>query len=258
MGLLEGKRGLVFGVANEWSIAWHIARRCLEEGAAVGFPHLPGEKMERRVRRTLQGVPDPWLFPCDVSQDGDLDAVFAAAREKFGGLDFVVHSIAFANREDLQRGAFSKTSRESFRLALDVSAYSLVALAHRAQALMPPEGGSILALTYLGGERVVPGYNVMGVAKAALDCCARYLAFELGPRNIRVNCISAGPIKTLSSSAVGGIDQMLAGFGEKAPLGRKIDSDEVGKTAVYLLSDLASGVTGGILYVDAGYHVMGA
>jgi enoyl-[acyl-carrier protein] reductase I len=257
MGLLQGKRGLVFGVANEWSIAWHIAKRCIEEGATVGFPHLPGEKMERRVRRTLAEVQDAWLFPCDASKDADLDAVFAAARESFGQLDFAVHSIAFANRDDLQRGAFSKTSREGFHLALDVSAYSLIGIAHRAQELMP-NGGSIIALTYLGGVRVVPGYNVMGVAKAALECSARYLAYELGARNIRVNCISAGPLKTLSSSAVGGIDEMLAAFGQRAPLQRNIDADEVGKSAVYLLSDLASGVTGETLYVDSGYHVLGA
>ena len=257
MGLLEGKRGLVFGVANEWSIAWHVARRCLDEGATVGFPHLPGEKMERRVRRTLGDLPDPWLFACDVGKDAELDACFAAAKERFGTLDFVVHSIAFANRDDLQRGAFSKTSREGFHLALDVSAYSLVAIAHRAQELMP-EGGAIIAMTYLGGVRVVPGYNVMGVAKAALECSMRYLAFELGPKKVRVNCVSAGPLKTLSSSAVGGIDEMLGAFAHKAPLGRKIDADEVGKTSVFLLSDLASGVTGETLYVDAGYHVVGA
>jgi enoyl-[acyl-carrier protein] reductase I len=257
MGLLSGKQGLIFGIANEWSIAWHIARRCLDEGATCGFPHLPGEKMERRVRRTLEGVPDPWLIPCDVGNDADLDAVFQAAGERYGRLDFVVHSIAFANRDDLQRGGFHRTSREGFHLALDVSAYSLIAIARRALGLMP-EGGSILAMTYLGGVRVIPGYNVMGVAKAALDCSARYLAHELGEQKIRVNCISAGPLKTLSSSAVGGIDEMLRSFGDRAPLRRNIDADEVGKAALFLLSDLASGVTGEILYVDAGYHALGA
>jgi enoyl-[acyl-carrier protein] reductase I len=257
MGLLTDKRGLVFGVANEWSIAWHVARRCLEEGAQVGFPHLPGAGMERRVRRTLSAVPDPWLWPCDVSRDADLDALFAAAAEKFGALDFVVHSVAFANREDLQPGAFSRTSREGFRVALEVSAYSLVAVAQRAAPLMP-RGGSLVAMSYLGGERVVPGYNVMGVAKAALECAARYLAHELGEKGIRVNCLSAGPLKTLSSSAVRGMDEMLSTFATKAPLRRRIEADEVAQAAVFLLSDRSSAVTGETLYVDAGFHVLGA
>lgn len=257
MGLLDGKNGLVFGVANEWSIAWHVARRAADEGATVGFPHLPGEKMARRVQRTVESIGDAWLYGCDVSNDAELDKLFAAAGEKFGALDFVVHSIAFANRDDLQPGAFVKTSREGFRLALDVSAYSLVAIANRARELMPA-GGSIVAMTYLGGERVVPGYNIMGVAKAALDCSMRYLANDLGEKGIRVNCISAGPLRTLSSSAVGGIDGMLGAFAEKAPLRRKIEADEVGKTALYLLSDLSSGVTGETIFVDAGFHTLGA
>lgn len=257
MGLLDGKKGLIFGVANEWSIASHVAAECHAQGATLGFPHLPGEKMERRVRRTLAALPDPWLLPCDASKDADLDTAFAAAKERLGSLDFVVHSIAFANRDDLQPGAFVNTSREGWQLALDVSAYSLVAIAARAQALMTA-GGSIVAMTYLGGVRVVPGYNVMGVAKAALECSARYLASDLGPRQIRVNCVSAGPLKTLSSSAVGGIDGMLRAFAEKAPLRRKLEAEEVAKTTVFLLSDLATGITGETLYVDAGYHMLGA
>jgi enoyl-[acyl-carrier protein] reductase I len=257
MGLLSDKRGLIFGVANEWSIAWHVARRCLEEGAEVGFPHLPGAGTERRVRRTLAALSDPWLFPCDVRRDADLDALFSAAAEKFGALDFVVHSVAFAHREDLEPGAFVKTSREGFLLALDVSAYSLVAIARQAEPLMP-RGGSLVALSYLGGERVVPGYNVMGVAKAALECAARYLAQELGEKRIRVNCISAGPLKTLSSSAVRGMDEMLSSFAVRAPLRRRIEADEVAQAAVFLLSERASAVTGETLHVDAGFHVLGA
>jgi enoyl-[acyl-carrier protein] reductase I len=257
MGLLQGKRGLIFGVANEWSIASHVAAACHREGARIGCPHLPGERMERRVRRALAEIPDVWLRPCDVTHDADLDATFAAARDVFGSIEFVVHSIAFANRDDLQPGAFHRTSREGFRLALDVSAYSLVAIAGRAAAMMP-EGGSIVTMTYLGGERVVPGYNVMGVAKAALECSTRYLAHELGERKIRVNALSAGPLKTLSSSAVGGIDEMLTSFAEHAPLRRKLDADEVGRAALFLLSDLGSAVTGETLHVDAGYHILGA
>ena len=257
MGLLQGKKGLIFGVANEWSIASHVALLCHKEGARLGFPHLPGEKMERRVRRALADIPLPWLVPCDASKDADLDATFTAAKESFGSLDFVVHSVAFANRDDLQPGAFVKTSRAGFQLALDVSAYSLVAVAQRAAPLMT-DGGSIVAMTYIGGVKVIPGYNVMGVAKAALECSARYLAHDLGPQKIRVNCVSAGPLKTLSSSAVGGIDAMLRDFAEKAPLRRKLDADEVAKTTLYFLSDLSSGVTGETHYVDAGYHILGA
>ena len=257
MGLLSGKNGVIFGVANEWSIATHVALACHREGAALAFPHLPGEKMERRVRRGLSDLPEPWLLPCDVGQDAELDATFAALAQRMGRIDFVVHSIAFANRDDLQPGVFPKTSRAGFHTALDVSAYSLVGIAGRAAPLMT-QGGSIVTMTYLGGTRVVPGYNVMGVAKAALECSARYLAHDLGPQNIRVNCVSAGPLKTLSSSAVGGIDGMLSSFAQKAPLRRKLEADEVAKSTLFLVSDLASGITGETLYVDAGWHTLGA
>lgn len=258
MGLMDGQTGLVFGVANDRSIAWHIARNLIAHGAMCGFSHLPGDKMERRVRKTLEdgGVRDPWLFPCDVGRDEDIDALFDAVGRHFGSISFVVHSLAFANRDYLQMGKFTQTPREVFTQALDISAYTLVAIAERARRVMPA-GGSILALSYYGAEKVVPGYNVMGVAKAALEACARYLAAELGGQGIRVNTLSAGPCRTLSAMAVGGIDDMFEWVEKKAPLRRNIDTDEVGKTAVYLLSDLSSGVTGENVYVDAGYNTMG-
>ena len=258
MRLLNGRRGLVFGVANENSLAWHIAKHLIDEGAICGFSYLPGEKMERRVRKTLQegGVRDPWLHPCDVSKDEDLDALFVAAGRRFPSLDFVVHAMAFADRRYLRVGKFTLTPRDAFAQALDISAYSLIAIAHRARALMVC-GGSIMALTYYGSEKVVPGYNVMGVAKAALECAARYLAAELGEQGIRVNTISAGPCRTLSAMAVGSIDEMFRWVEKKAPLRRNIESDEVGRTAVYLASDLSSAVTGENIYVDAGYSILG-
>lgn len=258
MGLLDGRKGLVFGVANDRSIAFHIARNLVAHGATCGFAHLPGEKMERRVRKTLEdgGITSPWMFPCDVGKDEDLDRLFEAARVQFETLSFVVHSVAFADREYLKTGNFADTPRQVFAQALDISAYTLVAMADRARRLMP-NGGSILALSYYGAEKAVPGYNVMGVAKAALEACARYLAADLGRQGIRVNTLSAGPCRTLSAMAVGGIDEMFEWVERKAPLGRNIETDEVGKTAVYLLSDLSSGVTGENVYVDAGYNIMG-
>ena len=258
MGLLDGRKGIIFGVANDRSIAWHIARNLIAHGATCGFSHLPGEKMERRVRKTLEaaGLNDPWLHPCDVGRDDDLDALFAAVEARFGSLDFVVHSVAYANKDYLQVGRFADTPREVFTQALDISAFTLVAVAARARRLMP-QGGSILALSYYGAETVIPGYNVMGVAKAALEACTRYLAAELGAAAIRVNSLSAGPCRTLSAMAVGGIDDMFDWVERKAPLKRNIDTDEVGKTAVYLLSDLSSGVTGENVYVDAGYNIVG-
>ncbi len=258
MGILDGRRGLIFGVANDRSIAWNIAKCLTDHGATCGFAHLPGEKMERRVRKTLEagGISDPWLFPCDASKDEDLDALFAAARQRFDTIQFVVHSIAFADKDYLQIGNFAETPRTVFNQALDISAYTLVAMARRAKALMP-SGGSIVAMTYYGSEKVIPGYNVMGVAKAALEACTRYLAAELGASGVRVNTISAGPLRTLSSMAVGGIDEMFGWVEKKAPLRRNIDAEEVGKTALYLVSDLASGVTGENIYVDAGYNIVG-
>lgn len=258
MGLLDGRKGIIFGVANERSIAWHIARSLIAEGAVCGFSHLPGEKMERRVRQTIErgGVRDPWLYPCDVSRDEDIAAVFAAAKRDFDALSFVVHSVAFADKEYLKIGRFTETPRGVFCQAMDISAYTLVSMANHAREVMP-NGGSILALSYYGAEKVVPGYNVMGVAKAALEASARYLAAELGRCNIRVNTLSAGPCRTLSAMAVGGIDEMFEWVQKKSPLQRNIDTEEVGKSAVYLISDLSSGVTGENLYVDAGYNTMG-
>jgi enoyl-[acyl-carrier protein] reductase I len=258
MKLLENRKGLVFGIANDRSIACHIARCLTGQGAACAFPYLPGEKNERRVQKALEeiGVSDGWLIPCDASKDADLDAAFASARERFDTIDFVVHSIAFADRAFLKPGRFHETPRDVFAQALDISAYSLVAMAARAKALMP-RGGSIITMTYYGSEKAVPGYNVMGVAKAALEASTRYLALELGEFGIRVNSISAGPIKTLSSMAVGGIDEIFDWVSKKAPLRRNISAEEVGKTAAFLLSDLSSGVTGENIFVDAGYNIVG-
>jgi enoyl-[acyl-carrier protein] reductase I len=258
MALLEGRKGLVFGIANDRSIACHIAKCFIGEGAACAYPFLPGEKNERRAEKALEeiGVSKPWLIPCDVSKDADLDGAFAAVRERFDSIDFVVHSIAYADRAYLKHGKFMETPREAFAQALDISAYSLVAMARRAKAMMP-KGGSILAMTYYGSEKAVPGYNVMGVAKAALEACTRYLALELGETGIRVNTISAGPLRTLSSMAVGGIDEIFDWVAKKAPLKRNISAEEVGKTAVYLVSDLSSGVTGENVFVDAGYSTVG-
>jgi len=258
MELLAGRKGLIFGVANDRSIACHIANCFIAEGASCAFPYLPGEKNERRVQKALEaiGVAEPVLMPCDVGKEEDLDAVFKAAAERFDSLDFVVHSLAYADRTYLKPGRFVETPREAFAQALDISAYSLVAMARRARPLMP-RGGSILAMTYLGSTKAVPGYNVMGVAKAALEACTRYLAAELGEYGIRVNSVSAGPLRTLSSMAVGGIDQIFDWVKQKAPLRRNIEPAEVGKTAVYLASDLASGVTGENIFVDAGYSMMG-
>jgi enoyl-[acyl-carrier protein] reductase I len=258
MGLLEGRTGLVFGLANDRSIAWHIARNLIAQGAVCGFAHFPGEKMERRVRKTLEagGVSDAWLYPCDAGRDEDLQAVFEAAGRHFDKLDFVVHSIAHADREYLREGSFTETPRQVFAEALDISAYTLIGMARLARPMMPP-GGSILALTYYGSEKVVPGYNVMGVAKAALECTTRYLAAELGAHGIRVNTISAGPIRTLSAMAVGGIEDMFEWVERKSPLRRNVDVDEVGRTAVYLISHLSAGVTGENIFVDCGYNLIG-
>jgi enoyl-[acyl-carrier protein] reductase I len=263
MGLLDGKKGLILNIANDRSIATHIAANAIKQGARCGFGFLPMgdiQKSERRVRKAMDenGFANEWLHPCDVGNDESIEKFFAGAKEQFGTIDFLVHSLAFADRTYLKMedGVFTSTPREVFKQAVDISAYSLIALTRAAMPLMP-EGGSVIAMTYLGSEKVVPGYNVMGVAKAALEATARYLAFDLGRKKIRVNTISAGPIKTLSAAAVGGIDEMFAHMERKAPLHRNIDGDEVGKTAVYLLSDLSSGVTGENIYVDAGFNTVG-
>ncbi len=256
MGLFSGKKGLVLGVVNEFSIAWAITKKLLDEGAEVGFTHLPGEKMERRVRKLADPIGSKLVTPCDVQKDEDVAQAFGEARKTYGTLDFVLHSIAFAPREDLEC-PFLMASREGFRAAMDVSVYSLAIVARHAAELMP-EGGAIETLTYFGGERVVAGYNLMGVCKAALDASVRYLAYDLGPRKIRVNAVSAGPVKTLAQSAVGDFEKMAGLYEAVSPLGRNIDREEVGKAGMFLLSDLASGITGEVLHVDCGYNIMGS
>ncbi|MFP4355898.1 MAG: enoyl-ACP reductase [Phycisphaerae bacterium] len=257
MGLLEGKKGIVFGVANDRSYATHIARSLLQQGATCAFNHLPGEKNQRRTAGALEnlGLEGPLLLPCDAGSDEDLDTFFRGVGDAFGSIDFLVHSIAFADRDSLQIGGFHKTSRAAWTRALDISSYTLVAMAQRAVDLMA-DGGSIISMSYFGAEKVVPGYNVMGIAKAALEHTTRYLAVELGQSGIRVNSISGGPLRTLAAMAVGGIDMMREHHARKSPLGRNIEGDEVGKTAVYLLSDLSSAVTGEIIHVDCGFHVL--
>src|SRR5438105_4707661 len=219
-GLLDGKKGLILNIANDRSIAWHIANNAVKQGAKCGFGFLPIEKMERRVRKAMEegGFGQEWLFPCDVSKDEDVEKFFSAAREQFDTIDFLVHSLAFADRNYLKEdaGAFTSTPREVFKQAMDISAYSLIALTRAAVPLMP-NGGSVIAMTYYGSEKVVPGYNVMGVAKAALESTARYLAFDLGNKNIRVNAISAGPVETLSARGVGGFEKILEHVPRKAP-----------------------------------------
>jgi enoyl-[acyl-carrier protein] reductase I len=256
MGLLSGKKGFVLGVANDFSIAWAISQQLLAEGAELGFTHLPGPKMERRVRRVTDPIGAKLVTPCDVSKDEDVVRVFAEVREAYGEIDFVLHSIAFAPLEDL-KNPFVMASREGFKTAMDISVYSLAAVARQAAEVMP-RGGAILTLTYFGGERVVAGYNLMGVCKAALDAAVRYLAYDLGPRKIRVNALSAGPVKTLAASAVGDSDKLASLYEAVSPMGRNIDREEVGKAGLFLLSDLASGITGEILHVDCGYNIMGS
>ncbi len=256
--LLSGKTGLVLNIANDRSIAYHIAKQAFDHGATVGCGALPNEKMMNRARKAMQegGFADGFLHGCDVGDDASIEQFFAAAKERLGKIDFLVHSLAFADKDYLKIGRFLETPRNVFAQALDISAYSLIALA-RAAAPMMSEGGSIVCLSYLGAEKAVPGYNVMGVAKAALESAARYLALELGEKQIRVNSISAGPVRTLSAMAVGGIDEMFDHTTKKAPLKRNIDAEEVGRAAVYLVSDLSTGTTGETLYVDSGFNIVG-
>ena len=256
MGLFTGKKGMVLGVANDFSIAWAITRKLLDEGADVGFTHLPGEKMERRVRKLAEPVGAKLITPCDVQKDEDIARVFREAGEAYGTLDFVLHSIAFAPIEDI-KCPFVQASREGFKTAMDISVYSLAIVARHAAEVMP-HGGAIETLTYYGGEKVVSGYNMMGVCKAALDAAVKYLAYDLGPRNIRVNGLSAGPVKTLAASAVGDADKLAGLYEAVAPLGRNITREEVGAAGMFLLSDLASGISGEIMHVDAGYNAMGS
>jgi enoyl-[acyl-carrier protein] reductase I len=252
-----GKRGLVLGVANKRSIAWAIARRLADEGAELAFT-FQGERIEKSVRELAESVSSPLVTECDVRSDEDIARVFAEVGEAFeGGLDLLVHSVAFAAAEDLE-GRFTDTPRERYWLALDVSAYSFIACARAAEPLMDAAGGgSIMTMTYLGGTRAVPHYNVMGVAKAALDASVRYLAWDLGQKNIRVNAVSAGPIRTLAARSIAGFPTMEAIVEERAPLRRHVSADDVGAAAAYLLSDEAANVTATTLYVDSGYHAMG-
>jgi enoyl-[acyl-carrier protein] reductase I len=253
--LLEGKRGLVVGIANKRSLAWGIAQSVAREGARLAVTYQ-GERLEENVRKLAGELTEPVILPLDVTKDDELDALGPTIERELGGLDFVVHAVAYALREELD-GEFVDTSREGYRIAQDVSSYSLTALARRTVPLMSG-GGSVLTLTYLGGERVVPHYNVMGVAKAALEMSVRYLAADLGPRGIRVNAISAGPVKTLAASGVHGISKMLEHHRTNAPLRRNTEQGEVGDAAAFLVSDLARGITGEIIYVDGGYHVIGS
>ncbi|MGD9902689.1 MAG: enoyl-ACP reductase [Vicinamibacterales bacterium] len=256
MGSLDGKVGLIVGVANKRSLAWAIAQAAAREGARLVLTYQERfAEHTRELAATLDPVPD--LLPCDVQDDAQIDAVFSRIRDAHGGLDFLVHGAAFANRDDLSN-AFTDTSREGFRQALDISAYSLIALARGARPLFAERGGgSIVTLSFLGSDRVFPNYNVMGVAKAALESTVRYLAADLGPQNVRVNAVSAGPVKTLAAAGIGGFSAILGVVREKAPLRRAIDSAEVGDAAVFLLGPGGRGITGEVLMVDAGYHAMG-
>jgi enoyl-[acyl-carrier protein] reductase I len=255
MMLMQGKKVLVCGVANERSIAWSIAQRLHAEGAELAFSY-PNEAIEKRVAPLAESVGSSVLVPCDVTSDQDVDAMFGALEQKWGTLDAVVHSIAFAQREEL-KGRFLETSREGFRLALDISAFSLVALAKRAEPSLAKNGGAMLTLTYFGAEKVLPHYNVMGVAKSALEACVRYLAPDLGASGIRINALSAGPMKTLSSAGISGFKTMLHHHAERAPLQRNTTGEDVASTALYLLSDLSTGVTGEVVHVDCGYNILG-
>ena len=253
MGLLEGRKALIFGVANDHSLAWGIAQAFAAEGATLGFSSVES-LLERRVRPLAERVGSTFVEPCDVQRDEDIARVFERWRDEQGELDVLVHALAFAKREELD-GAFVDTSRDGFALALDVSAYSLVALTRAALPLMR-DGGSVLTLTYYGADKVVANYNVMGVAKAALEACVRYLAADLGPKGIRVNAISAGPVRTLSAAGIAGFRGMYGQFKDVAPLRRNIAIEDVGRAAVFLASDLSTAVTGEVLFVDAGFNVL--
>lgn len=252
--LLEGKRGVVMGVANNKSIAWACAQMCLEHGAQLAFNYL-GDAQEKRVRELVKDIPDALTFPCDVSKDQEIVDFFHAIQQKWDGIDFLIHSVAYTDKENL-KDKFMVVTRESFASTLDVSAYSLVAISKVAAPLMK-NGGSIVTMSYYGAEKVVPKYNVMGVAKAALESCAKYLALDLGEYGIRVNAVSAGPIRTLSSSAIPGIKDMLENAHKFSPLKRNVTTEDVARSTLYLLSDLSSGVTGEVVHVDCGYNTLG-
>jgi enoyl-[acyl-carrier protein] reductase I len=252
--LMEGKRGLIMGVANNRSIAWGIARACADQGAELAFT-FQGDALRKRVIPLAGSVGSDLVLPCDVADMDSIDAVFAEIGKKWGKLDFLVHAIAYADKAELT-GRYVDTSRENFARSLDISCYSFTAIAQRAEKLMP-DGGSLVTLTYYGAEKVMPHYNVMGVAKAALEASVRYMAMDLGPKNIRVNAISAGPIKTLAASGIGDFRYILKWNEYNSPMRRTVTTDQVGNAGLYLLSDMGSGVTGEVHHVDSGYHVVG-
>lgn len=251
MGIMDGKKGVVFGVANKWSIAWSISKILHSEGAQILLSYLGEEDKIRELANEINAD----MFLCDVSKDEDIIKLFEYVGKKYGKIDYIVHSIAFAPREALQ-GRYIDTTREAFKIALDVSVYSLVKIVKEAENYLN-DNGSIITMTYLGSVRVIPNYNVMGVAKAALESSVRYIAYDLGPRGIRCNAISAGPIKTLAARGISGFMSMYEEYPKRAALKRNVGVDEVAKTALFLLSDLSSGITGEVIYVDAGYEIMG-
>jgi enoyl-[acyl-carrier protein] reductase I len=251
---MQGKTAVVFGVANKRSIAWAIAQRMQAAGAKLAITYQ-NERLKQEADDLIAALPGAEAFMCDVSSDEQIDSLFAELQKKYGKLDAVVHSVAFAPADELKND-FAQTTREGFRIALDVSCYSLIAVSRAAAPLMT-DGGSVVTLTYYGAERVVPHYNVMGVAKAALECAVRYLAYDLGKKKIRVNAISAGPIKTLAARGISGLSEMMKTHAERAPLQRNVDVNEVAETAVFLATDGGAGVTGETIYVDCGYNIMG-
>ena len=262
MGLFEGKKGLVLGVANDHSIAWAIAKFILDEGGECGFTHLPDreddprKKNHRRVSQLTDPEPNAkFLVPMDVTNDENIAAVMQTAADTFGKIDFLLHSIAYAKMDDLKLDTI-ETSRDGFLMAMEISAFSLMAVTNAAKGILS-DNASVLTMTYFGGEKCVPGYNVMGVCKAALDSIVKYLAYDLGPQGVRVNALSAGPVRTLAGRAAG-VDKMLALYKMMAPLGRNVTHEEVGKTGAFLLSDMSGGVTGELMHVDAGYNIMGS
>ena len=256
MGFLHGKRALIMGIASQRSIAWGIAAAMHREGAQLAFTY-PNERMKDRVDEAAQAFGSDLVLPCDVADDAQIEALFAALGERWGSLDVLVHSIGFAPREALQGGFVDNLTREGFRVAHDISAYSLAAVARQARPLMKGRNGAILTLSYLGAVRALASYNVMGLAKASLEACVRYLALNLGPEGTRVNAISAGPIKTLAAAGISNFRKMLDHVEQNAPLRRSVSIDEVGNVAAFLCSDLASGITGEVTYVDAGYSILG-
>jgi enoyl-[acyl-carrier protein] reductase I len=262
MGLFDGKKGLILGVANDHSIAWAVAQKIMAEGGLCGFSHLPDRPDDERQRNrrrvallTEKCEAASFLVPMDVSKDGDIKAVMDHAQQEFGAIDFLLHSIAFASLDDLKRDTV-ETSRDGFKMAMEISTYSLIAICNAARNILSDNAG-VLTMTYFGGEKAVPGYNVMGICKAALDASVRYLAYDLGPQGVRVNAISAGPVKTLAGR-VAGVEDMLLLYEKMAPLSRNITHEEVGQSGAFLLSSAASGITGEILHVDAGYNIMGS